>query len=165
MKKAITLLILTIILLQAPVAAQAADLPIDIEAVGREGEVQRDVLTAWRDIDLFSETSEERSAAIIEEQARRRAEIIDSLFTEPHTVYIADPHEALFAAAVENQMFSEPFQRRSPAPVEEDTEISLWIMVPITIGAASLGLIIAMARASRKRKRESESHAPAVELK
>jgi len=154
----IPIVIIFIALLILPHAALGADLPIDIDAFGRQDEEQQDALTVRYSFDLFSETSATQNEAIAARRELAQAEAERSIFTEPHAVDIVDPNEMLLQAAIENQIFSEPMQSRRFTQVEEDEDIPLWVMIPVLVGAAGLGLIIAIRRTSKKKERETNVH-------
>lgn len=156
-KKIPTLTIITLLLL-SPVSAFAVDLPIDIETIGRQDEDRQYAITVLHEIDLFSETSQAQSEMLAGQHERERVAAELSVFTEPHTLYVAEPNETLLRAAIEYQLFSEPLQRRSFTLVEEDPGISLWVTIPIFIFAAILGLIIAIKTTARKKEREANVH-------
>ncbi|MCL2425844.1 MAG: hypothetical protein FWD05_05860 [Oscillospiraceae bacterium] len=133
----------------------ATDLPIDIDAIGRQNEERQDALTVLWGVDLFSETSDARVKARVARQEREFEAAKELLFQDVQILTTTDPHEALYAAATENNMlFATPIRVRTITVVEEDQGISLWITVPVIIICAGLGLLIAL-RAKAKRKERS----------
>jgi len=143
-------MILILLLLLTPVAF-AADLPIDIETIRRQGEEQQGALTARWHVDLFSESADATTEAIARRQERELAEIEQSLFTQPHAVYATNPYEMILNDAIEAQLFSTPMQIRPFTETEEETGIPLWVMISVLAGAAGLGLLITI-KVNAKRK-------------
>jgi len=140
-----------ILLVLITAGALASDLPIDIEAIRRQGEEQQEALTVQWQIDLFSETSDALSREITERREREAAEILHSLFTEPYALYIADHNEALKKSAIEARLFSEPIQTRTLTQSAEEISTPLWVILTVLVGAAALGIAIAtVAKAKRK---------------
>jgi len=158
-KKSITSFILIVLLLiTLGGMAIASDLPIDIDAIGRQGEEQRYALTARWGIDLFTETADAQLEANAENQAREFEKIEALLFQEEQTLDRVNPIDTLRTAAEENDLlFLEPVQMRTVITVvEEDQGISLWITIPVIIVCAALGLFIAIRAKVKSAQREEQ---------
>jgi len=157
-RKSIISSILTILLLIAlSGTALASDLPIDIDAIGRQDEERQYALTVLWGIDLFSDASDARVEARAARQERELEAARGVVFQEVQILENIDPHETLYVAATENDMlFAEPIRVRTITTVEEDQVISLWLIVPIVIICTGLGLLMAV-RAKLKAKRKEQS--------
>jgi len=150
----VTFILTAVAVLLISITAYAADLPIDITAIGRHGQEQQDAISVRRGIDLFSETSAERNQLIAERRAQEREEIINSMFTETREIYISDPFDLILQSAIDFQMFSAPFTERSFPLPEEEPGLSLWLLVPIFVVATGIGLFIAIRTSAKRKERE-----------
>jgi len=149
---------LILLFLLAPVTI-AADLPIDIEVIRRQGEEQQGALTVRWGVDLFSETADATAEAIAIRQERELAEIKSILFTQPYTIYVTNPYEMTLNDAVEAQLFSAPMQVRPIIEtVEEEAGIPTWVMITVLVGAAGLGLLIALKLNAKRKGRAVNVH-------
>jgi len=157
-KKPVISLILTLLLLVAlSGTALASDLPIDIDAIGRQHEERQYALTVLWGIDLFSDASDARVEARAVRQERELEAARELVFQEVQVLEDLDPHETLYLAATENNMlFAEPIRLRTITVVDEEQDISLWLIVPIVIICAGLGILMAL-RAKVKAKRKEQS--------
>ena len=130
----------------------AIDLPIDVEAIRRQGEEQQDAVTVRWQLDMFSETSDALSELLLEQRERRAMELESSMFPQPHIYQASDPNESVLSTSVEKELFSEPLQVRRTSSSGADTGISLWVIIPVLAASAMLGLLIAL-RTKTKSKR------------
>ncbi|MCL2820418.1 MAG: hypothetical protein FWD38_06255 [Oscillospiraceae bacterium] len=159
-KKKILILVFSILLLTAfGATAIAIDLPIDIGAIRRQREERQDALSVRWGIDLFSENSDARIETGKKRQEHKIERAKKLIFQEEHTFIKTDPNVALFKAAENNEMlFIQPVQVRTIMSVEEDSEISMWIIIPVIVTCAGIGFLIALRRKARRKEKNKSVH-------
>ena len=156
-QKQISLLsIIFVFLLLVGNSAYAVDLPIEIDIISRQGEERQDAITVRHQIDLFSETAQDLSIELAERQERERLQARQSLFTVPHELNILVPEESLLLAVVYSNLFMTPHQSRNLIAIEDESNIPIWVIIPVLVVAAGSGLSIAiLTKAKRKEKSEN----------
>ncbi|MCL2595071.1 MAG: hypothetical protein FWD83_06085 [Promicromonosporaceae bacterium] len=132
-------------------------LVIDPSVLSRQGAARVGAVTRLWEIDLFSESAQEVSAALYElRQAAREAQF-DGLFTEPNLVTSSDPRERALQGAADNDLFREPVRPgvllQAVTPDEGLSPLLVW---SVLIGTAFLAAVGAVAfRRSRRREQAS----------
>lgn len=152
MYKFIITTIIIILMLSLNPAAQAADLPIDIGAIG-QGEGYGNAVTANSNIDIFTDTSQEVTEYMLEQLRLARERNAGSLFNETSSGQPADADEHLAGQAEEYMLFSQPADHGNINMPPEAAPMPLWIIILIFVICAAGGFVLARVLAKRKRKK------------
>ena len=159
MRKKAILCALGALLLLLPFSALAADLPINIDAIGQmDNENRREAVTARFGIDLFSPTADEVNRALVAQRNQRREAVATDLFEEPHAHQTIDVEAQILRAAQDSALFAQPMQVTRAVSIEVEESFSMWLIAAVLLGSAGIGFLIARAMTSRKERKEHVSH-------
>ena len=133
--------------------AYAADLPIDISAVGRQP-VGLNHPTARIGANLFNADSQ-RVNELLAEQIRNRQASTNYLFAAVPTNDEVNPHLHMINTAEEMALFNQPVFLNFNMP-EYEEPIPMWVTVSILAVCAGIGFIWALVSMSKKSAKRKE---------
>ena len=146
----IAVLIICVLVFCTTITISAEDLPIDINAINRQGNQERQITTRIG-ANLFTRDSQRINEALAELIYIRQG-IASYLFTEVAPLYETELNAQIMSAA--QNLFSQPanFSNIHPPPLEE--QMSMWIVVPIVALGATAGFIWAIVSKAKKKGAE-----------
>ena len=154
LKKLIVSLIALMMIFHS-VTALATDIPIDPGTITGQRDPQQEALTARRDVDLFSDTSDEITERLERQREEKLTAAQETLFNEPFSMQVYDPEALIQQAVSEAGLFSAPMRfDRSAQHEADDSGIPLWITIIVIATAFALGLFIAIKTSSQSRRKE-----------
>ena len=159
MRRKIIVLVLGLLLLPWASLTIAADLPIDIGAIGEMEREDREAVTVRFGADLFSESAEDVNAILAEQLRLSRAVAALGLFLRPTGEPLPDMEEQVIRAADDAVLFASPMQfgRAGPA-VEEAAEIPTWVFIVVLAFCAVGGFLLARTMMQRRERDSDVSH-------
>ena len=154
-KKTFAILSLVIILFIST-SVSATDLPIDINAIGRQGQSTGSVMPRIG-ANLFTDDAR-RVNEVFAERIRSRQETSRYLFAVVPRNYIPDPHVQLTNIAAELSLFAVPVNFNNFTALEEPEPLPIWITVSIFLACIIAGFVLALMSRARKRRRMRGVH-------
>jgi len=143
-----------LLLLSMPV--YAADLPIDIGAIGRQGEMSG-MMTPRIGAHLFTDEAQ-RVNELLADEVRRRQESALYLFEYVVSHYEIDPRAQIMETAYNQGLFAQPSNFSNVNFPQETETMSNWTIALILAGCAGVGFVLAMMMQSRKKGRVADVH-------
>ena len=156
MKVRITLVLVCAALLSLSVSVYAVDLPIDIGAIGRQGEMSG-MMTPRIGAHLFTDEAQ-RVNELLAAEVQQRQESALYLFGYIAPNYSPNPNTQIMEAAYANALFAQPSNFSNVSSPQVAEEISNWLIALILAVCAGVGFILAMAMQSSKRRRAANVH-------
>jgi len=132
---------------------QAEDLPIDINAIGRQ-EARDGQITTRVGAHLFTPDAQRVNEALAEQQRQRQAAAL-YLFSEVPTSEDVELHTQIINAANNSALFTQPATIINFTPPPPPTPMPMWIIVLVIALCATGGFIWAIVSAKKKRQREN----------
>ena len=152
MKKLLLIFLLTLttqLLLYTP--TQATDLPIDIDAIGRQvaptGRVTHRIATH-----LFTADAQRTNYALAQ-RIRQRHEIAFTLFNTPTIHYQPDPHTRIMETADNLALFTQPLNITTFGMEADSNQIPIWLVVTVLAICAIGGFLLALRSTAKKRRK------------
>jgi len=133
---------------------QPTDLPIDINAIGQQNNIQHHFAVRFG-TDLFTADS----ARINEAQAlqiRNRQESVNYIFAAAPQEYYTPPQTQILNRANEMELFAAHVHVGSMLLPPQTEPMATWIIVLILAACAGAGFIFALILRARKRRRQAE---------
>ena len=134
----------------------ATDLPIDISAIGRQGEASSSVMPRIG-AHLFTDDAM-RVNEFLASLANQRQESALDLFAQVSENHIQNPREQLEYTVATMMLFSEPASFNNFSNSQEQHEIPTWIIVLVVAVCAIIGFVWALYSRARKRRRLGDVH-------
>ena len=153
-KRAFAALICVMVVLFG-VSVYAADLPIDISAIGRQGITGP--VTPRIGAHLFTDDAQ-RVNELLADEVRRRQETAEYLFVAVPLYYTPDPHDRIMTAAGDMALFAQPADFSGISIPQEAEDIPLWLMTLIFAACAIIGFVLALMSRARKRRLRADVH-------
>jgi len=145
----VTYILAIILWVLMPAYFFAGDLPINIDAIGRQDWADTTLMLRF-DIDLFSENARLVNLAIEEQLLLNRGETESSLFNYYQLNQSVDINYIIANAAYSFDLFPGPVSFGAMGHVEIGEEIPLWLMVAVLIVSGVVGIILAGFIGNRK---------------
>lgn len=130
----------------------AEDLPIDINAIGRQ-DIREGQPISRVIVNLFTAESQMINEGLAERIYRRNS-IASYLFTEIPAVVYVDPNALIMDAAYNLALFSQPTSFNVMPPPPPSSQISMWFIVLIIAFGAMGGFVWALISKRKKEARE-----------
>ena len=149
------LLLIAIILYTAALSAilalpvNAEDLPIDINAIGRQ-EVRDGLITTRIGANLFTEDAQRVNEAMAE-QVRQRQAVVQYLFTSAPENEDIEPYVLIMNAANDLALFAQPASFSNISLPQESGAIPIWAVISIITLCAAGGFIGALVSIKKKK--------------
>ena len=151
-KRLFSILICAVIFV-SPITVQAADLPIDITAIGRQ-DTRTTHITTRVGANLFTRDSQVVNE-LLTERIRQRQAVAAYLFESVSYNYEIDPHARLLNTANYLALFAQPSINTFTSP-QSDEDIPLWIMALVLAACAVGGFIWALTSNAKKRRKSQD---------
>jgi len=142
-----------LVMLSFITTAHAYDLPIDIDAIGRQTPTGR--FTQRIGENLFTEDSQRINDALAE-RIQQRQDIAFTLFETVSFNEDVNPRDTVMAAASDLNLFSQTTTFTTFNTVQEDTEMPTWAIVAIIAVCAIVGFALALRSIAKKRKQAED---------
>jgi len=149
-----SVLIVCILFFTTTITIIAEDLPIDINAINRQTDQERQITTRIG-ANLFTRDSQRINQALAELIYIRQA-TITYLFTEASPNYETDSYTRIMNAA--QDLFSQPANFSNIVLPPPDEQISMWIVIPIVALGALTGFVWAVVSRAKKKGAEESVH-------
>jgi len=143
------------VLLSLSVSVYAADLPIDIGAIGRQGEMAG--MMPRIGAHLFTSEAQ-RVNELLADEIQRRQESALYLFGYAGSNYGVDPHSQIVEAAYSSALFAQPTNFSNVNFPREAEQMSNWMIALILAIFAGAGFVLALIVQSRKKGRVADVH-------
>ena len=153
MKKMIFSVLSFLVILSFITTAHAYDLPIDIDAIGRQNP-HTGRFTQRIGENLFTEDSQRINYALAY-RIQQRQDVALTLFETVAFNDEVNPRDTVMAAASDLNLFSQPTNVTTFNTAQESTEISTWAIAGIIVVCAVIGFIWAL-RSIAKKRRQAE---------
>jgi len=129
------------------------DLPIDINAIGRQDSTAAPVTRFGTS--LFTEDSVQINNALAQ-QVRHRQETSAQLFDIVSAEYVIEPLEQIADSAGRLALFSTPTDFSHINAPAQETPISIWVIVLVLAVCAVGGFILAVALRAKKKEQTKD---------
>jgi hypothetical protein len=139
-----------------PFEVFAADLPIDINAIGHGEQTESAISLRFFEFDLFSENPRRINETMAEHLSFSRMSLEEGLFEAFEVAMAVDINEQISQAAISLNLFAEPVSFGRIGQGEVGDEIPLWVIVLVLVVCAVLGYVIARMVVSRKESKEGK---------
>ena len=156
MKVVVAVVLVCALLVLLSVSVYAADLPIDIGAIGRQGEMSS-TMTPRIGAHLFTSEAQ-RVNELLADEVQRRQDSALYLFGYVASNYGVDAHAQLVEAAYSTALFAQPTNFSNVNFPREAETMPNWIIALILAVCAGFGFVLALAMKSRKRGRVADVH-------
>lgn len=156
MKKKMLLVIMFIMALSPIGIIYAVDLPIDINAIGREGE-QTTAFTQRIGADLFTEDAQ-RINEVFARRIEQRQKSYVYLFEDIFYHYMPDMQEQILNAAINFALFDQPLNISSFGTTEAEELLPDWLIALVLAICGIIGIMLAFAIRVRKRRVAANVH-------
>jgi len=150
MKKTIFTVLSFLVTLSFITTAYAYDLPIDIDAIGRQN-LHTGRFTQRIGENLFTEDSQRINYALAY-RIQQRQDVALTLFETVAFNDDVNPRDTVMAAASGLGLFSQPTTATTFNTVQEDTEIPTWAIAAIIAVCAIIGFALALRSIAKKRR-------------
>ena len=139
--------------LTCPLKAVAAPLPVDIEVITQPEGVETRAVTVRRGIDLFSESADEVTRAMEEQQERSREEALTGLFDPLFPTDDLTGDERLMSHVTTHGLFPDEVIFRESGEEVQGEEEPTWLFVLVLILCGIAGFVIARLSLQRKERK------------
>jgi len=129
-------------------------LPIDITAIGRQGQPDGHVSVRLFDLDLFSPASQIVNQTMSAQHHARRVAMGSDLFESFEGQRQIDINERIAYAADSMNLFTQPMTFRSIGQAQEDSTIPIWVIALVLVACAVLGYVFSKAFAIKRAESE-----------
>ena len=136
------------------ISAYAEDLPIDINAIGRQDARSQ---TTRIGAHLFTQDAQRVNEAFAE-QIRRRQSAVYTLFTDVPQNYEIEPHAQILTAADNMALFAQPLSFSNINPQQTTDALPMWVFIPIMAICALGGFIWALMSIAKKKGQQDGVH-------
>jgi len=143
-------------LLSLGMSVYGFDLPIDIGAIGRQGEMSG-MMTPRIGAHLFTSEAQ-RVNELLADEVLRRQESALYLFGYVSPNYSPDPHTQIMEAAYSSALFAQAPNFSNVNFPHEAGGMSNWLIALILTVCSGVGFVLALAMRSRKRGRVADVH-------
>jgi len=147
-----TIVLALILALSFFTTAYAADLPIDITAIGRQDVPTRRILDRVG-AHLFTADAQRVNDAL-QERVLVRQQTYRYIFTTVNYNYDIPAHERILNSATDMALFSQPVIITTFNTHVEDSAMPTWAVIIIIAVCAIGGFVLAMRSIAKKRRRE-----------
>jgi len=136
--------------------AYAVDLPIDIEAIGRQAGVANPAPARFG-AHLFTDDAQ-RINALMAEQVSRRQEIATYLFAYAPLGYTIEPHAQFMSAVADAALFDAPISISRANVYSEEDALPIWLIISVFAVCAVGGFIWALVSSTKRKERGRNVH-------